>query len=697
MMKLADKYYNQFAYAKAIEAYKKVVEKKKKNKVATARLAECYRKTSNYKKASYWYKKAIDQNPKEHEYKFYYAQSLMSSGKYDDALKWFEIYQRKNPTDKRALRFIDWCNNIDTYLADSSMFKIVKLPFNSKSSEFGASFLNDGLVFASSRKEGGGNKKLDGWTGETYLDLFYVENNYANKWSSVEKLKGKTGTKYHEGPAVFSADGKTMYFTRNVNKSKKNKKKGTSIAVLKIFEAKWLGDKWGEAKEMPFNSNDGTYSVGHPAISYDGKFLFFTSDKPGGQGGKDIYFVQKIGDKWTKPKNLGAKVNTAGDEMFPTIHQDGTVYFSSDGLGGFGGLDIYSTTQSGTQWNTAQNIGYPINSPRDDFGLILEKDKKAGYFASNRKGTKGGDDIFKILINGQKAEELLVDKSFIQMPKNDEPVIVEKTKSSKNSKKDKNAEFSPTDESYTFVPKDEDVALGKVFYLIGVVMEYGKDFNMMPNAVVEIVNHTKGKKSVHYADNEGNFYVPLQMGDRYTVLHTSQGKVHDYKEVDTEATATSEVFYVVLRGKKPYKLQQYVAQQYIVKTATDPEPEIVRIKQTPTIKQQDYGNTIASTDNGIPVKNNSRSLSFKVQVGAFKKSLSTSASFFNKVDKSVSKEFSLEGLTRYVTGYFSDFNQAQAYSEKMQQLGYDEAFVAAYMNGRRLEIPAETAIMLMSE
>lgn len=396
-LKKANDLYDQFAYTEAIELYTDFLKKEKKHPEATAKIADCYRLTSNPRKAAYWYRKAVRYNPDEHLLKFYYAQALMSSKRYEEAAEWFQKYTELVGYDSRGWYFLESCKNIDELMKDSSMYIVKKIRFNSKESDFGPAFLNNGLVFASGRE----NKVIDRkskWTGESYISMFYTAKD-GYKWKDPVELAGKDKTPFHEGPACFTRDGRKMYFTRNVAKST-GRKAGT--VNLKIFEATWNGSKWTNEQALNFNSDH--YSSGHPAVSSDGRRLYFTSDKPGGFGGKDLYVSERIGAKWGKPVNLGKSVNTEGDEMFPSILDDGTLYFASDGLGGFGGLDIFAAIDPYDfgDWQIS-NAGYPINGPRDDFGLILTVNKREGYFASNRGGN---DDIYQLSVTETKAAEL---------------------------------------------------------------------------------------------------------------------------------------------------------------------------------------------------------------------------------------------------------------------------------------------------
>jgi tetratricopeptide (TPR) repeat protein len=400
LLKEANEQFEQFAFPKAIELYLKLLEKDRDNAQALANLADCYRLTSDTRNAERYYKKAVKVNKDKHQLKLYYAQAMMSNKNYGEALAVFEDYTRLMPHDSRGWNFSDYCRNINEYMRDSSMYSINRLAVNSPQSDISPVFYGDGIVFASGRPKGLIDKKSE-WTGESLYDIFYTKEN-AGTWASPEPLAGKPESQYDEGPVAFNSQNTVMYFTRNLGKSKA--KNGT--ARLGIFQANKIDDKWTNIKEMPFNNE--YYSVGHPAISPDGKTLYFTSDMPNGTGGKDIYMSKFKNGTWSKPENLGTSVNTEGDEMFPYIHADGTLYFASNGWGGFGGLDVFAAKPVEEDWLVI-NMGYPINSSRDDFGLILNIDKTLGYISSNR-APRSSDDVYKIAIQPTKARQMMAKK-----------------------------------------------------------------------------------------------------------------------------------------------------------------------------------------------------------------------------------------------------------------------------------------------
>ncbi len=405
LLKRANDAYEQFEFARAIDLYQKVLTKDKKNGEALEKLAHSYRLTNNINKMPFAYKKAIRYNKNKPELQLYYGLALMSREKYEEALLVFQEYIKLVPDDSRGWSFIAACQNIDQYKENEEGYELSLLPINSESSDFGPTFFNGGLVFASGRTENVLERKSD-WTGESFVDMYYTSIEDKG-WTVPAKLDGKTDIAAHEGPGVFNEYGTIMYFTRNTKKSKAKK---VGSAHLKIFKAKWKDNKWVNSEALNFCSDN--YSVGHPALAADNKTIYFSSNMPGGFGGKDIYKSEFKKGKWTRPENLGEDVNTEGDEMFPTAHRDGTLYFASNGLGGLGGLDVFMATPLGGKFMVV-NAGAPINSSYDDFGLIFSPDPEhsLGYVASNRKGGKGGDDIYMVTKKNAEAATIMAHTS----------------------------------------------------------------------------------------------------------------------------------------------------------------------------------------------------------------------------------------------------------------------------------------------
>ncbi|MFM9053140.1 MAG: OmpA family protein, partial [Bacteroidota bacterium] len=390
----ADQAFLKGDYYDAANLYKKAFTKEK-NKAKKAEIvfktAECYRMTNDTKNQEVWYAKAIKANIKEPEAFVRYADALKANGKYPEAIVQYQKFKAAAPSDGRADLGIRSCEQAQKWRDKPTRARVDNLAaLNTKYSDFGAVYSKKdhrSIIFTSSRVEAMG-KVNDGGTGEKFQDLFEATVDKKGKWSSPRPMLEPVNSNANEGAAFVDAKGNEMYFTRcEIEKGK--------YGTCEIYFTIRKGDTWEEPKLMQLASD--SLTVGQPCLSNDGTELFFVSDMPGGQGGKDIWVSKYDKDKktWGKPTNLGAVINTPDDDMFPFLTADGVLYFSSKGHMGMGGLDIYSSKRSANSWKQPENLKYPMNSASDDFAYIVDEtvgDK--GFFASNRPSGKGGDDIY---------------------------------------------------------------------------------------------------------------------------------------------------------------------------------------------------------------------------------------------------------------------------------------------------------------
>jgi outer membrane protein OmpA-like peptidoglycan-associated protein len=279
---------------------------------------------------------------------------------------------------------------------DSVNYEIHNVLLNTPGSEMGPAFYKDQFVFSSTSIENNSGLNYK-WNDLPYLHLYSAKiDSFSGNLTSPVPFAPKLKTAYHDGPVSFDQKNNIIYFTRNNFVRGKAKKSKEGTVNLKIFLGKLEGNEWKLTGSYPYNSDE--YSVGHPSIDKSGTILYFASDMPGGYGKSDIYSSELSNGQWSKPVNLGPKINTAGNEFFPFMSNDGVLYFASDGLGGLGGLDIYFSVPEQGIFTTTQNMGYPINSIQDDFGLALDSTGMKGYFSSNRAGGKGDDDLYFLRI-----------------------------------------------------------------------------------------------------------------------------------------------------------------------------------------------------------------------------------------------------------------------------------------------------------
>lgn len=388
----ADEFYFAGGYYEALALYKEnlVLLPKEELPAYLFRVAECYRKTGRPRQAELWYQKAILRECSEPKAYLYYANSLLSSENYDQAKENYEIYLKLQPNDKWAKMGIEACELAKKWKASPSGY-IVRLMsvLDSKANDFSPAYAsadNRTLLFTSSRDIASGRNKHAA-TGEKFTDLFISTCNSEGRWTMPKLLSGKINTPDEEGTPNFSQDFSKLYFTRCVA-GKKGK------LGCQIYEASIAGDTWDDP--VILNLAADSIVVAHPAISPDGLTLYFASDIPGGFGSMDIWKVTRnsTGDTWGEPINLGASYNTEGDEVFPYVHADGTLYFSSNGWPGMGGLDIFRVAKTEKGETLLENMRYPINSSDDDFGVTFQKEREEGFFTSRRAGGRGGDDIY---------------------------------------------------------------------------------------------------------------------------------------------------------------------------------------------------------------------------------------------------------------------------------------------------------------
>lgn len=383
----ADKLFKRFEYLDASKEYLKLVGTGIKQNYIYNQLAESYYNMFNTTEAIKWYALSLTQ-PQEAETYFKYAQMLKAAGRYEESNAQMAIFASKNPKDIRAILFNENPNYIPKLLSKQKEFNLVPVTINSQYTDFGPKLTNDNtLYFSSSRKI---SKKKTGWKEESYLDVYQaslLENDSLSAPTEVEDIN----TIWHDGPACVSSDGNTIYFSRDsrvIDDYEDIKNIKTKFSQMYLFKATKVNNKWSEVKQLPFNSK--TYSISNPSISIDGKTLYFNSNMPGGFGGNDIWKVDvSEGDVYGTPVNLGSKINTEGNEQFPSITDDNLLYFSSDSRQGLGGLDIYFINLNKSE--NALNLGKPVNSEKDDFSFSFNTKRNLGFFSSNREES---DDLY---------------------------------------------------------------------------------------------------------------------------------------------------------------------------------------------------------------------------------------------------------------------------------------------------------------
>lgn len=391
----ADKKFDNYSFVDAIATYEKVAQKGYKDEKMFRKLGDSYYFIANLVAAEKWYTELFAMNQQQQpEYYYRYAQTLKAVGQYEKANQILEKFTAVASNDQRAKLYSDQKDYLEDIKANSGRFEIADAGINSPYSDYGSSYYNSSLLFASARDTGGISKKVFKWNNSAFTNLYAAALNDQGNASNPKLFNKTINSKFHESTPVFTKDGSTMYFTRNNYLNGKKQKDKSRVTLLKLYKATKQDGKWVNVQELPFNSNE--YSVAHPTLSLDEKLLYFASDMPGTKGLSDLWYVTiNSDDSYGTPQNLGTSINTEGRETFPFIAADNTLYFASDGHPGLGGLDVFSSKiNTSNTVDGVQNIGAPINSSKDDFALLMNANNTKGFFTSNREGGLGSDDIY---------------------------------------------------------------------------------------------------------------------------------------------------------------------------------------------------------------------------------------------------------------------------------------------------------------
>lgn len=470
-----DQYYEHIAYSEAIAQYEKVYRKTNDSAIEL-KLADSYYKTGNLDSSETIYKRAIDRGSRVPKLYFNYGKVLMANGKHGEAADYFRKYLQEYPNDPVANMLLASCNSVKERYRDTTLFELKPIVEDQFTSAFSIVEYQNGAVFTADKEVFRGRKKA-AWTGNSYLDLYTMKKDAEGNWMTPELLQGDINGQFHEGPACFTKDSNTVYFTRSNYYKRKMVVDEAKENNLKIFKATWIDGKWKNLEDFPYNSDD--YSVGHPTLSDDGKTMYFVSDMPGGMGGTDIYKTTWENGKWSKPENLGDDINTAGNEMFPYVDTDGTLYFSSDAHNSMGGLDVFITYFNGTRWATPENLNYPLNSVKDDFGFSMNKDQHTGFVSSSR---------------------------------------------------------AKTDKMYSFEKNPP------TFHLYGIAHEKG-DSDPISGVIVEVTNATTKEVIRMVSDANGNFELKLASETEYLLYCTKSGCFSRTDHISTKGLHYSEDFF----------------------------------------------------------------------------------------------------------------------------------------------------------
>jgi outer membrane protein OmpA-like peptidoglycan-associated protein/tetratricopeptide (TPR) repeat protein len=394
----AEKAYDNYAFIDAIKTYERIAAKGYKSEELFKNLGNAYYFNGQSENAVKWYTELFNMSSNVGtEYYYRYAQSLRSSGNNEKANQILEKLSKIASNDSRVELFLKNKNYLEEIKANSGRYQIEDAGINSIYSDYGTAIYDNKIIFTSARDTGSIGQRKHTWTNQHFTNLYSANLGTDMKPENASKFDQNLKSKFNESTPVFTKDGQTIYFTRNNYLEGKRGRNNQGITLVKIYKAKLVNNTWSNIEELPFNSDN--YSTAHPALSPDGKTLYFASDMPGTIGQSDLFKVSiNENGAYSSPINLGPQINTEGRETFPFLNDENEIYFASDGHPGLGGLDIFVSkiNQNGT-FNEVQNIGADINSPKDDFAYLIDTKSRIGFFSSNKDGGLGYDDIYKFV------------------------------------------------------------------------------------------------------------------------------------------------------------------------------------------------------------------------------------------------------------------------------------------------------------
>ncbi|SDH05664.1 OmpA family protein [Psychroflexus sediminis] len=733
-LKEADEMFEGYAFIDAQKIYLEVAKSGYESENLFKKLGDSYYFNNDQESALEWYQKLYELNPKlPKEYLFRYAQALKSAKRYDMSDQIMLEFDALNENDSRVLKLKRERNYLELIDMQSGRFKINRLPINSEYSEFSPSFYNDKLVFASNRPISSSVKRVHEWNNQPYLNLYTVElSDSLDIESQPTEFSEVLNSKFHESSAVFTSDGKTVYFTRNNFSGNKLNRGEDGVSYLKLFKSELNADNsWTKPQELPFNSDN--YSVAHPALSNDDKTLYFSSDMDGTLGMSDIFRVQILDENtYSEPQNLGNFINTEGRESFPFISQDNLLYFSSDGHLGLGGLDVFvAVIKENGELGEVFNLGRPINSNKDDFSLIINSELKKGFFASNREDGDTNDNLYSIvqleklmtacsqLLNGKiftaDGEEALTDakvelfdedlnllkstktnsegfyqfevdcdtRYVVRVSKDGFATIEELVKTSSDFGTENTLNFRPETGNELGVTKaDKGDDLSQLLQLDPIYFDIDK-FQIRPDAEVEL------QKIIAVMKSYPNMRIDIRS-------HTDSRAGDAYNKILSDKRATATMDYIIEKAAiESYRIsgRGYGETQPVnncsngvscseAEHALNRRSEFIILNENETpenIKREiiasernKVNTTKNSTSEGVYYDfKNSKEEVYTVQIGAFSKNSNIQ---FDKVEHVFSHVYK-DGYKRYFSSIFSTRKEAENYKVKLRNQGIEGAFV----------------------
>ena len=595
----ADEAFSKQQYSLAIDKYKKAYSKVKKNKEEknriTAQLAECYRLTGKYKRASTSYKRLIknEWDKRNPEIRLHYADMLKITGDYAEAIAQYNTYAERVPEDLRGRKGAETTALIEEWIENPSKYEINNVKkVNSREADFAPSYTTDNyneIVFTSTR-EGASGKETDNWTYQNFSDLFQAKIDRKGEWSEPVLFDTENvNSEGNEGAAVFNSKFNTIYFTRCPNDEQKE-------SGCQIYKSKRSGRAWGKPEMVEIATIDTMSTIGQPTISEGELVIYFSANRRDGMGGKDIWVAFR--DSKTKgfgrPMNLGEVINTHGNEMFPFLRNDTTLFFASDGHGGMGGLDIFVTTiDTAGNWGEPRNLKYPMNSSFDDFGIVYHPTDDYGFFSSNRKGGRGLEDIWYFIeppLNFTLSGTIRDDRTLMYM--SDVSVQLVGSSGLSVTTRTNDEGFYSFGESQLEQNTTYEILVAKALYFneratfttVGVEFskEFVKDFSLIPIPsdpipLPEILyDLAKWDLKPQYQDSLQGLIQTLRDNPNIVVelaAHTDARDSYEKNDILSQRRAQSVVDYLIIRGIEPARL---VAKGYGERVPLVLEKDVIR-------------------------------------------------------------------------------------------------------------------------
>ncbi len=579
--KSADEAFARQQYTVAIEKYKKAYKKVKKNKEEKNRIsyqmAECYRFTENYKRAEMAYKRLVkyEYDKRNPEVLLHLADMLKINQKFDEAIEYYNRYAEVMPDDPRGPEGAKTAAEVQNWIENPSKYEVTNIKkINSREADFAPAFYNSTyqeILFTSTR-EGAQGKEEDKWTGQNFSDLFVAKKDKNDEWTAPVSLdESETiNTKANEGAATLNSKFKKLYFTRCPNTQQVQ-------SGCQIYVSTRSGRKWGSVSMLDIKGVDTLSTVGQPTISENELIIYFAAERKGGFGGKDIWVSTRDSKTkpFSRPLNIGPKVNTPGDEMFPFLRNDTTLYFASDGHGGMGGLDIFVVKMdSSGNWGKPQNLKYPINSSMDDFGIIFHPEEEWGYLSSNRKGTRGKEDIWYFIeppllftLSGTVTDDrtlLFIEDATVNLVGSDGVSVATKT-NDKGYYAFTASQLKPNTTYDIVVSKPDYFKEKATITTVGVEFskDFTKDFVLKPIPDEPIVlpdilyDLAKWDLKPQYQDSLQGLIQTLRDNPKLVIelaSHTDSRDTYERNDILSQKRAQSVVDYLIMRGINPQRL-----------------------------------------------------------------------------------------------------------------------------------------------